>query len=264
MSTPEQINGQEPTTTEQEVFEFKNPQNGQIVPLPKKVGDVDLQALIGQTIGKSYQNAKKEVETKYNPQLEQLKQAIQSKDATLEELQRKVQEFEEASLSEKERFQKQIEREKNSYLKQLDETSKKAEQFQSYFKNEKMNNEIYSAFSGFELVNPEQTMILLKTIGKADVKEIDGTFKTVLTINIDGVNEELTPKEAVAKWLALPENAHHLRNNLKPGGGTSTNGGRKSADGTINYTRSQLSNPQIRKEYTEKLRRNEPVNIIEG
>lgn len=241
-----------------EVFKFRDPAKGQEIDLPKVVNGVNLQELIGHVIGKS----RKETEGKYKDLIDSIKNEKSTEYQTLQE---KIQQLEDEKLSAEERARVVFEREKGKYGEEINKWKSTAEKNWGMYKEDKIRNDIYAAFGGFDLYNPSQTLMVLRSMGNADLIEENGKHVTKLTFNIDGVDEVLTPKEAVAKFLALEENAHHLKNNLRPGNGTtSVAGGRKNADGTIAFTREQLrTDPKAMEEYRKKLASREPVTIID-
>lgn len=238
-----------------DVFKFRDPQKGQEVELPKTINGVNVQELIGHTIAKSRKDAQRE----FNQKFEQLKGTLQEKETTLEQMQQKFQEIEESQLSEQERFKKQYEREIGKYKSELEKYQGEAQKNFEIFKNEKIRNDIMSSFGGYQLNNPSQAYQLMKAEMQAElVQDDNGNFITRL--NFD--DEQLTPGDAVKKWLARPENFHHLKNNLRPGSGTSLAGG-KDADGSIVYKRSQLTDPTIRKEYMDNMKKGQPVKLLD-
>lgn len=247
--------GTENPTQETEFFNFKDPVKNQEFKIPKTVNGVNIQELIGHTIAKS----RKDVQREFTGKFEQLKNALGEKETSLDEMRRKFEEIEESQLSEQERFKKQYEREVTKYKTELEKYQSESKKHFETFKAEKIKNDIMMNLSGHQLNNPAQAYHLLKTEMNAEiVQDENGNFSTRLNFN----DEQLTPEEAVKKWLAKPENFHHLKNNLRPGTGTSQAGGRDS-DGSIVYKRSQLTDPAIRKEYVEKSRSGQPVKIID-
>jgi len=252
-----------------ETFEWQDPHTNEkhLLPTKVKAGDkeIDIKTAIGHMnsgIRKVLQN---EITKKSEAKYQELQTMLNDKNITVEQLQTKLQEIEDSKLSMEEQIKNQSKREiqkANDFAK-----SKEQEAITNYnlFQETKIDNDIYTAFSGFSLSNAEDTKLLIRQKGNAKVikDEASGQFKTVLTFNVDGEAKELTPKEAVELYLADPNNSHHLKNNLRAGGG-STNGGKATKDGKIGYTRSSLNDPTTRAEYHAKMKNGEPVTIIEG
>jgi hypothetical protein len=258
-----------PKGDEDLTFGFRGPGDIQY-DLPKtiKAGEheVDLNKLLGHAISSERKRVKKDneqikadLQAEYKPLFEQMKE----KDTQLSELQEKLREIEEANLSAEEKAKLEIARETEKVQKQANEHQKLAERNWELFKENKINNDIYAALSGHDLTNPEQTAILLKTLGQASLIDNNGQYSTMLKMQFDGDLQELPPKELVQKFLALPENSHHLKNNLRSGGGSSV-GGRAGTGGVTQYTSVQMQDERIRAEYTKKLKAGEAVEIVPG
>lgn len=262
-----QRHAEEDPKTEVEYFEFVDPQNGKKIELPKTLGDegdgVNLQELIGHVIGKSRADAKKEADQRNNTLLEELEKLRGANS----ELDAKLQQIDDDIAAEKmsavELAQRDAQKKIDKAQRERDETKVMADAFWNMYEENKIENDIFGAFSGYDLCNPKQTMALIKNDLKARVQDENGKIITVLTFVNDGDEETLDPKTGVSKWLALEENSHHLKNNLRSGGGSSETGGRASEDGTIQYTREQMADPKIRHEYTKKLYNGESVQIVE-
>ena len=246
----------------EEFIEFKDPVNNQVIKLPPKIGDQDTKVLLGHIISGSRKHVQTELEAKYSKQQEELRTLLQNKDITLEEVNQKLQKFEDEKLSVEERAKKEAERIKSTYDSKLTDAEKRAQQNYNLFAETKIDNDIYSAFAGHKLYNPEQTKLLLKQMGQASIKEENGKYITSFKFIVDGVEKEMSPKDAVGHFLAQPENAHHLASSLLPGSGTQSSG-KRVVDGKIAYLRSDLQNPAIMKEFSEKRKKGEPVTIIE-
>jgi hypothetical protein len=249
-----------------EFFEMKDPVTGEVRKLPK-----ELEPFMGHVISKT----RKETEGKYKPLIDDLNNQLKNNQLSLgeqETLRARIQELEEANMSAEERAKLQIDREKKTW----EDKHKKAEQYGNdgwnNFYQTKIDNDLFAALGKHDLYNPDQTKMILKTMGGAKVvkNEESGKFETKLTMLVpdkDGALKEqvLSPQEAVDKFLALPENANHLKASLRPGGGAgSSKGGKRGSDGAITFTRQDLLDPAKRKEYNEKLRNREPVHIVEN
>ena len=247
--------GQTGEEGENRTFEFFDPSTKQKINIPEKIGDLDMRQIINGIIAKSRKDAEKKFES--------IKQAIGEKDATVEELRHQLEQYELEKLPKAERDREIVSRELEQIKKQLSEKEQAANDNWHLFRQHKVDNDIFQALSGYDLCNAGQTAMLIKSFGQAEiVKDDSGQFNTAMKMNVDGIVEEISPREFVQKWLSLPENAHHLKNNLKSGGGTSEVGGLKMADGSIAFSRKDFSDPKKRKEMLEKFRTGEAVSIL--
>lgn len=264
-----QLFPEEPTSGAIETFEWEDPHTHEKILMPEKVKVGDKEINIREKIGHMNSGIRKvlqnEITKKSEAKYQELQTMLNDKNITVEQLQSKIQEFEESKMSMEEQIKAQSKREidmANNFAK-----TKEQEAITNYnlFQETKIDNDIYGAFSGFSLSNAEDTKLLIRQKGNAKVvkDETTGQFKTVLTFNVDGEAKELTPKEAVELYLADPNNSHHLKNNLRAGGG-SVSGGKATKDGKIGYTRSSMNDPATRAEYNAKNKKGEPVAIIEG
>ena len=248
------------------VFEFKDPKTGMKMVLPEKVGEVNFKGLIGDVIAKSRTDIKRELEEKYKPLLEKVSQY----EATIPELQAMIQKIEDEKLTEAERNQKAIEREKSSLTAKITASEEKAGTFERMFKDTIEENALLASFSSrADVYQPDQAFKLLKAEFKVDIVEGEGEgrgkYKVVVHMpGENGTTEELDAKTAVEKWLAMPEHNHFIKSNLQPGAGSSANGGRRDQNGTVYYKASQMQNEKIRAEYNSKLKAGESVQLIPG
>jgi hypothetical protein len=262
-------NGEQPTQPDQdnsppdETFNFLDPKTKKQLDLPKNVGDINLQGLIGNVIEKSKTDASRE-NKKLKSDLEALRLQIEDVSTSKEDLLAKIQEFEDAKLSQEEQAQKKAQREIEKYQKSVAEMQKTADQYKALFEQKSIDTDIYGSIGSHDVFNPEQAMIFFKNRFKPYlVQNENGMYETKVKIPIDGIEEELNVKEAFDKFIAMPENQNLLKNNLQPGGGTSTEGGRKSADGGLEYSRKDLqTNPKLMTEYKTKLKNRENVRIV--
>lgn len=230
---------------------------GKEIKLPKVIDGINLQEGLGQVIGRSRSEAKKEFEKTAS----ELRELLQKKDITIEEFGQKLQQIEDEKLTTEERIKKETSREVEKLRKELEKVSGESKSHLDKYKNTRIENEILSAISKHQVVNASQLSILLRAAGAADLAaEENGVDKVILKMKINGEEQVLSPADAVEKFLAMPENMHHLKNNLRSGGG-STAGGNKRPDGTISYTRDQLRDPAVRKEAYEKMARGEKVDL---
>lgn len=248
-----------------DTFEWKDPE-GKTYKLPNKPE-------IKEAISKSSHWGKKDATRKFQSQLDEMSRLVQDKTTTLETLQNKMREIEEAGLSDVEKHKKQQERMKLETEAKIKALADEKAQWENRYTETEIKNTLYGALSKHGLNNPAQTMMIIKQLGKAKLvkDEQSGEYKTVLDAKSLGLPDpltggiiegELSPQEAIDKFLAMPDNAHHLKNNLKPGNGTSQTGGMKKTDGTITYKRSQIANdPKVRAEYNQKLLAREKVEL---
>lgn len=239
-------------------FEFIDPNSKQKVKLPEKIGDVDLKTMLDGVIKKSRSDVMSEFEKKYKPVIEQ----VGKYEADNTELREALQKLEDEKLTADERVQKQIQRESENYKKQVETEAQKALQFEGLFKRTTEENALVGEFaSRQDVVNSRQAYMLMKSEYPVEVVESDGNYRVVVRMPSEtGELEEFDPKTAVERWLALPDHRHFLKSNLTPGSGSSSTA-RKMSDGTLVYTRSDIANEAKRKEYFEKKKAGEPVEI---
>jgi len=258
--------GDTDTDKSADIFEWEDPYTKETLRLPAKVKvgekEIDMRITMGHMNGSIRKLVKSEESRKSEGKLKELQDLIASKELTQSELHAKIQEYEDSKLTIEEQFKKSSQREIEKYDKLAKTAQAESAQNFNLFQETKIDNDIYAAFGGFSLSNIEDTKLLIRQKGQAKVvKEADGRYKTVLSFIVDGEQKELSPKEAVDFYLSDPANSHHLKNNLKAGGG-STNGGKTTADGKTAYTRASLQNEATRKEYTEKMMKGEAVAIV--
>lgn len=187
------------------------------------------QEALGQILARGRAEGERKAAQRYSEQLQGLQADAQSAD----ELRAQLEELQNQSLPEAERKAKEREKALKKNELALEEERKKSQTYYDRFKETTIQNELYQALSGYDLNNPAQTMQMMRALGKADIREEDGTTRTVLTLNVDGEDSELSPKEFAETWLAQPENAFHLKANIRSGGGTS---GRIAPDGAKIYS----------------------------
>lgn len=232
-----------------ETFEFEV--EGEKLSLPVKAGDVDLRGVLNKITRKaSAPNKKMEQMTK---ELDTLKTAIHDKDSTNETLQAKLEEIEMEKLSVEEKAKVQFQKEMDKAAKIAHEKEEESNRWRISFQNEKINNEIGAALSGYDITNMSQVVWLMKEGGKAAIVEEDGNFRTVLKFEKAGAEEEMSPKDAAAHFLGQPENSHFLKNNLRPGGGTSK-GGSIDANGNLIMKQEDMQDPEKRKQMREAIK----------
>lgn len=233
---------QQDTVPEMPLVDYKDPKTGAVYKIPKGAMDAfNTQFKLART------SAEGETKKKY----ESILAEYQQKTISLEEMTAKIQQMEEANLSESERLKKELERTNKTKELELKTTKELADKNFSLFKNHKIENDLISAVTstgnGIEVVNPAQLALLLKTIGNADLIEENGSYVTKISLTIDGENVTMSPKEAVQKFLSIPENFHHIKNNLKSGGGSTSAGVRQNGTGQSVFSRGELQDANKRK-----------------
>lgn len=240
-----------------ETFDFLV--QGKQLKLPKVLdGGIDLQRVINEAIGKSKGDAKRQ----YSDELKELRQALESKTMSIDEMTARLTQLEDEKLSVEEKAKKEWERKLVSTTKELELERQARASATQRLHDTLIESSLLSEISKHDVANPRQLMILLRNEGQAKIVNQNGVDKVALALHVNGEVAELSPAEAVAKYLALPENAHHLRNNLRPGGGSSAAGGRLGSDGSLNYTGEQLArDPKARAEALAKLKAGESVSF---
>ena len=240
----------QPTTTDQTTDEilvpYKDPRNGREFKIPKDLADAfNHQAKLART------SAESKVEEKYKS----IMQDYSQKNLSLEELTQKLQQLEDEKLSETDRIKREFERTVKTKDQTLKEWEEKANKNYTLFRDTKIDNDLIGAIqgigNGIEAANPQQLSLLLKTLGKAELVEENGNYVTKISLTIDGESVQMNPKEAVIKFLSLPENAHHIKNNLRSGGGTSSAGTRTNGNGVAVFTKADMADPIKRKAYLD-------------
>ncbi len=248
-------------------FKFFDPESKKEILVPEKIkaGDqeIDMRVIMGHLNSGIRKSVSKDIEARNEKRMKELNDLLANKETTTMELQKKLQEFEDEKLSAEDRAKVAIERERAKFQNDLKKHQEEAVSWRTQFQNERIDNAILGSLPA-SVYNPSQTMLLIKSLLKPELIANDkGGFDTVLSITIDGEEQKLPPKEAIEKFLAMPGNEHHLKNNLNPGAGTSGNGGR-ALNGGLAYKRSEVaSNPKIRQEYSSKLMKGENVSLID-
>jgi len=256
----DELNETQEQAEPQPSFDYTDPKTGATIKLPAMVEGQDLKQLMDRASASARISTESKLKTKYR----ELEEMVRDKDSNYQALQEKLEQIEDEKLTADDRAKKQYSREVEKAQKEAATLAARADQNFNLFQETKISNDLYGAFAGYELSNIEQAMLILRSQGQAALVEVDGKYSTQLKMMIDGELVELSPKDAVAKWVALPENAHFLKNNLRPGGGTSSKGGSLNSDGQLVYKRSQLHDPAIRKEFNDKLSKGETPEIVDG
>jgi hypothetical protein len=200
-------------------IEKTDPVSGKKVKIP-----VEYDSVLGHFISKT----REETERRFKPMLE----ALESEKADLSGIKAEYEKLKEASMTAEERAQ-------NNAKKVIDEHEKKRkvaederDRFKNLFFSSTIRNEILSSFGDIKLCNPEQVAILFETEGGARPEELVDSegkptnrwgAKVKLMLEDDKGNPEEvegSPKELFKRWIGLERNAHHVQNNIIPGGGS--------------------------------------------
>lgn len=232
--------------TDIQMVTYKHPKTGIDYKVPKEVLD---------GFNHQFGMARATESSKWEDKFKALSSEYNNSKITLEQYESQLRQIEEEKLSETDKIKRQFEREIKTRDSALKEFQDKAEKNYSLFRDTKIDNDLIGAISGIgngiEAANPQQLSLLLKTLGKAELVEENGNFVTKISLTIDGEIIQMSPKEAVIKFLSLPENAHHIKNNLRSGGGTSSAGTRTNGSGIAVFTKSDMSDPVKRKQYLD-------------
>jgi hypothetical protein len=224
----------------------------------------DVEKSIGHFISTTRGATQKEIEGKYKSEIAKRDEIISNTNLTLAEKEAALEKLNEAQLSNEDRLKKELDRSTKKLSDELGKTKQEKDAIASKLHQKIINSDIYTALSGFPVWDAEQTMALMKMTGNPQVKEIDGNEVTIFIAKIDGTERELSPREYAEIYLADPKHANQLKNNLIPGGATSSQGGRSDGRGGLIYSRKEMSsNPTLQKEYNEKLLKRENVRLVD-
>ncbi len=208
-----------------EYKEIKDPSTGEMVKIPKTMENF-VNHLISGTRGA----VKKEIQTKYDGLMKEIQSKLQEKESENKSILDKLSELENANLSAGEIAKKEFKKNMDDMKSELGKHQTESAIWKSQFETLKMDSEIRDSFGSYKLCNPEQVLYLFKQEGGAKLREIinnegekTGKYETIVSVKItnkDGKVEELTGTslEVFPKWIMQSKNAHHLANNLKPGG----------------------------------------------
>ncbi|MDA3900054.1 MAG: hypothetical protein PF637_05995 [Spirochaetes bacterium] len=174
---------------------------------------------------------------KYKEHEEELLTKIAKAENTTGALSQKLQEIEDAKLTDIEKIQKQVKSlaiEKESFLEERKQLAEKSGEWEKRYKNTLVRNDVYSAFKNHELFNPRQTAELFIAAGNTVVESVTdendketGEFRTVMEVAVkdhEGKSKTLrgTPAEVFEKWIEQDENLYLLRNSMNSGSGASS------------------------------------------
>lgn len=238
-------------TQQEELVDFKT-HDDRIIKIPKS-----LQIELGKTIASVRTAVTHQTKEKLLNEFNSDKANLSK---TIEQLQAEVEESRLAKMTAEERTATLVKQKEDKYAKDLSAKEQEAANNYNLFVNHKINTDILTSLPS-EVMSSEQALILFKAKVKTEVKKVDNDFKSVSTMLVDGVETELPTKEAVPKWISLPENENLLKTNLRSGGNT-PQGGRKLPDGSIAFTNESLGkDPKARKEFMDKLKSGENPQI---
>ncbi len=207
------------------LIEKKDPVSGLMVKLPK-----ELDSYLGHVIS----HTRNSTENKYKPLLEKL----ESDTAEFAEVKSELQKMKEMNMSLEERAAENYKRKQAEYEGKIKNLTEESSSWKTRFEHAMINNDILSSFGDVKLCNAEQTALLLRNEGKAEVVNIldsygkpTDEFETRVSVFLTNEKTkemekvEGSPRDIFKKWINEDRNLHHQLNNLTPGGGS--NGGNR-------------------------------------
>lgn len=202
------------------LIEKTDPVSGKVIKVP-----VELDSYIGHIIS----TTRKSIEGQYKPIIEKL----EGETAEFGEVKAEFLKLKEASMTVEERSRADAARKISEYESKYKNAASESDNWKKRFYDTMVTNDIMSSFGDVKLCNPEQTAILFRNEGRAEVVNMIGSdgkptgdFQTRLKLNL--VNEktgetevlEGTPRELFKRWVNEDRNLHHQINNLAPGAGS--------------------------------------------
>ncbi len=191
-----------------------------------------LKTILEQTAAKSQSDAEKQIkefESKTQQQIQEIRNALGSKDNALSEAEKKIKEFELANMSAEEKAKKMFDDQIAAANQDLEKAKEEANHYRQLYTDDKVKNDLLTAIGSLgqdmQVHNPDQVVRLLRTEGVTQLVEKDGLNHTIVKLNVEGVPRELSPKEAIEHYLKLPSNANLLKSTLAAGAGSSSSGG---------------------------------------
>jgi hypothetical protein len=182
-------------------------------------------------IGHMVSTTRKTTEGQYKPIIEKL----ESDTAAFGEIKAEVAKLREANMTAEEKAQANASRKISDAEVKMKNAINEVGVWRNRFQDTMITNQIMASFGDTKLCNPEQTAILFRNEGKAEVVDVIGSdgkptggFETRLKLNLindkSGELEALegTPKELFTRWVSEGRNLHHQANNLTPGAGSSS------------------------------------------
>lgn len=240
---------------------WHDPQTGEKHIVPAMIGNIKADVLYGHMVSGLRKPISKEIESKYERQLRELKEAASSKEMTMTELQSKLQEMEDEKLTLTERQKKEFERSQEKILKDLKAREDELNGWKNKYSQTLIDNTIYSSLPQGLVHNPQQTSIIIKQLLQPEIVSSEKGDEVFLNFAIDGEQKKMPAQDAVKLFLAQPGNEHHLRSNLQAGAGTSKSAS-VTENGGLRFSREKLANdPSARKEYLEKMKNGQNVEM---
>lgn len=200
-----------------EMVEIPDPVTGSKVQIPKEYS-----ILLGHVISKQ----REEVEGKYKPLLKELDEEKERSAG----VQAQLDKIKEESMSAQERAEHNAKKVIDEHEKKRKSAEEETAKFKALYFKTIIRNSVHEAFGDTKLCNPEQTAILFEAQGTPEIEEVvdglgkpTGEFQPKFTFKFQNDNGEFEPvsgsaKELFKKWIELPENWHHIQNDLPPGG----------------------------------------------
>lgn len=220
-----------------EMMQMKDPVTNEEVTIPK-----ELESFFNHTISGTRGKIKTELQEKYQSLMQEVETKLKEKENENSEILQQLTKMKEQDMTAEERAKEQLKRLMQDNEKKLDTTAKERDNWKNLYFQHKITSDIYTSFGDVGLCNPEQTAYLFQKEGRAEIREKlnnlgekTGEWETMMSIFIkdkDGNSQELTgsPAELFQKWINQPHNAHHLANNLRPGGGSQYGGDSSKID----------------------------------
>jgi hypothetical protein len=213
-------------------------QDVQLIPVKKPGTDEtimvtpEVKELMNDMVSIARKDATGKAENKFKPIKDMLSKLEEENGGLSEEL----ESFKESQMSEAEKAQSRFKKDLEKYKESEATALEKKEYWKTKYKDNKITNDIYSAFSGHKLSNPEHAAILFKNSVETDIQPMldsegnqTGEFTTKMKMIVSDGNggykeQEGTPGELFKIWIEQDSNKHLLLNNLVPGGGSSASG----------------------------------------
>lgn len=218
-------------TQNNDMIQVKDPQTGVMVDVPK-----GLESFVNHLVSGTRGVVKRELDEKYGTLMSDVESRLKSKESENADVLSQLEELREENLTAEEKVAKKIERKLLDFEQQIQSAGKERDNWKDMFFKHKTKADIMSSFGNAVLCNPEQTSFIFLNEGRAEVREMidntgkgTGEYETIMSISItdkDGKVEEMsgTPLQLFEKWINQSKNAHHLQNNLQPGGGSHFSG----------------------------------------
>jgi hypothetical protein len=209
------------------MFDIKMPGTDEVVQVT-----ASQKKLIDSMVSIARKDAKGKAEKQFAP-VKELLAKYESENGVMSE---ELEAIKESQMSEVEKAQNQFKKELAKLQETTQEAISQAETWQAKFKENKVQNDIYSAFGDYKLSNPEHAAILFKNSVETSIEPVldsEGNstdqyqtkMKMIVSDGNGGYKElEGGPKELFKSWIEQDSNKHLLINNLNPGAGSSHGG----------------------------------------